>query len=167
MIVHGHERASVSADTDPGVYFLYDADRKKLTALFQRRSWIKPAQMAAVEPVQFKARDGLAINGYLTRPLGKESAKQLPTVVFVHGGPFGYRDSWDFNPEVQMLASRGYAVLQVNYRGSGGYGAAFEGLAALLGMLTSCASGITVVNIDNGFGAAFAASRMLRASRPA
>jgi dipeptidyl aminopeptidase/acylaminoacyl peptidase len=116
----------VSADTDPGVYFLYDADKKKLTPLFQRRSWIKPAQMAAMEPVQFKARDGLQLYGYLTRPLGKENAKQLPTVVFVHGGPFGFRDDWDFDPEVQMLASRGYAVLQVNYRGSGGYGEAFE-----------------------------------------
>ncbi len=116
----------VSADTDPGVYFLYDTDKKKLAALFQRRSWIKPAQMASMEPVQFKARDGLLINGYLTRPLGKETAKQLPTVLFIHGGPFGYRDDWDFDPQVQMLASRGFAVLQVNYRGSGGYGGAFE-----------------------------------------
>jgi len=116
----------VSADTDPGVYFLYDADKKKLTPLFQRRSWIKPAQMAEMEPVQFKARDGLQVNGYLTRPLGKENAKQLPSVVFVHGGPFGIRDAWEFDPAVQMLASRGYAVLQVNYRGSGGYGDAFE-----------------------------------------
>jgi dipeptidyl aminopeptidase/acylaminoacyl peptidase len=82
--------------------------------------------MASMEPIALKARDGLALNGYLTRPLGKETAKQLPTVVLVHGGPYGIRDAWGFDPEVQMLASRGYAVLQVNYRGSGGYGDAFE-----------------------------------------
>ncbi len=116
----------VSADTDPGIYFLYDPAKRKLTPLFQRRTWIKPAQMAAMEPVQIKARDGLLLNGYLTRPLGKENARQLPTVVLVHGGPYGIRDDWGFDPEVQMLASRGYAVMQVNYRGSGGYGEAFE-----------------------------------------
>ena len=116
----------VHADTDPGIYFLWDADKQKLSALFQRRAWIKPAAMAAMEPIALKARDGMALNGYLTRPLGKETAKQLPTVVLVHGGPYGIRDAWGYDPEVQMLASRGYAVLQINYRGSGGYGDAFE-----------------------------------------
>lgn len=116
----------VHADTDPGIYFLWDGDKQKLSALFQRRSWIKPATMAVMEPIQLKARDGLLLNGYLTRPAGKETAKQLPTVVLVHGGPHGIRDGWGFEPEVQMLASRGYAVLQINYRGSGGYGGAFE-----------------------------------------
>ena len=116
----------VHADTDPGIYFLWDADKQKLSALFQRRSWIKPATMATMEPIALKARDGIALNGYLTRPLGKETAKQLPTVVLVHGGPYGIHDAWGFDPEVEMLASRGYAVLQINYRGSGGYGDAFE-----------------------------------------
>ncbi len=116
----------VHADTDPGIYFLWDADQQKLSALFQRRSWIKPAAMAVMEPIELKARDGLQLNGYLTRPPGKETSKQLPTVVLVHGGPYGIRDAWGFDGEVQMLASRGYAVLQINYRGSGGYGGAFE-----------------------------------------
>jgi dipeptidyl aminopeptidase/acylaminoacyl peptidase len=79
-----------------------------------------------MEPVQLKARDGLALNGYLTRPLGQEQGKNLPLIVLVHGGPIGIRDYWEYNPEVQMFASRGYAVLQVNYRGSGGYGERFE-----------------------------------------
>jgi dipeptidyl aminopeptidase/acylaminoacyl peptidase len=115
----------VHADVDPGVFYLYDADKKKAVELFQSRPWIKPEQMASKEPVTFKARDGLGLHGYITRPPGKESAKQLPTVVLVHGGPYGIRDTWSFDPVVQLLASRGYAVLQVNYRGSGGYGDAF------------------------------------------
>jgi dipeptidyl aminopeptidase/acylaminoacyl peptidase len=118
--------AFVHSDTDPGVFYLYEADKKKARALFERRPSIKPAQMAAVEPVSLKARDGTDLHGYLTRPLGKETAKQLPTVVLVHGGPYGERDKWEFDSEVQMLASRGYAVMQVNFRGSGGYGDAFE-----------------------------------------
>jgi len=113
------------ADVDPGVFYLYDADKKKTVELFQSRPWIKPEQMASKEPVTLKARDGLGLHGYVTRPPGKESAKQLPMVVLVHGGPYGIRDTWNFEPDVQLLASRGYAVLQVNYRGSGGYGDAF------------------------------------------
>lgn len=113
------------ADVDPGVFYLYDADTKKTVELFQMRPWIKPEQMARKEPVALKARDGLGLHGYVTRPPGKESAGQLPMIVLVHGGPYGMRDTWSFDPEVQLLASRGYAVLQVNYRGSGGYGDAF------------------------------------------
>ncbi len=113
------------ADTDPGVYYLYDADRKKLTQLYENRPWIKPEQMASMEPIALKARDGLGLHGYLTRPAGRSGAKQLPMVVLVHGGPYGIHDRWRFDPEVQLFASRGYAVLQVNYRGSGGYGDAF------------------------------------------
>ena len=116
----------VSGGSDPGQFFLYDSASRKASFLFARRPWIKPEQMAAVEPISLKSRDGLALHGYLTRPSGQEDAKNLPTVVFVHGGPYGIRDHWEFDPHVQMLASRGYAVLQVNYRGSGGYGEAFE-----------------------------------------
>jgi dipeptidyl aminopeptidase/acylaminoacyl peptidase len=82
--------------------------------------------MAAAEPFAVKARDGLPLHGYLTRPPEHEAATQLPLVVYVHGGPYGIRDDWEFDPYVQMIASRGYAVLQVNFRGSGGYGHAFE-----------------------------------------
>jgi dipeptidyl aminopeptidase/acylaminoacyl peptidase len=116
----------VHADSDPGVYVLYDAATKKVTSLFQRRSWLKPAAMASTEPIDVKARDGLALHGYVTRPLAMENAKQLPMVVLVHGGPYGYRDRWTFDSDVQMLANHGYAVLQINFRGSGGYGDAFE-----------------------------------------
>jgi dipeptidyl aminopeptidase/acylaminoacyl peptidase len=79
--------------------------------------------MAAMKPISYQSRDGLTINGYLTLPLGK-AAKNLPVIVNPHGGPWG-RDSWGFNPEVQFLANRGYAVLQMNFRGSTGYGKAF------------------------------------------
>lgn len=114
------------ADVDPGVFYLYDADKQKISTLFERRPGIKPEQMAPMEPIAFKARDGLALHGYLTRPRGKEAARNLPTVVFVHGGPYFVRDSWEFDPNVQMLAAGGYAVLQVNFRGSAGYGDDFE-----------------------------------------
>lgn len=115
----------VRGDRNPSQFFLFDREARKASFLFASRPWIKPDQMAAVEPIALKARDGLALHGYLTRPPGKETAKNLPLVVFVHGGPYGIRDTWTFDPYVQMLASRGYAVLQVNFRGSGGYGEGF------------------------------------------
>ena len=81
--------------------------------------------MAATKPISFKARDGLTIHGYLTLPENQE-AKNLPLVVMPHGGPHGPRDWWGFDPDAQLLANRGMAVLKVNFRGSGGYGRSFE-----------------------------------------
>jgi dipeptidyl aminopeptidase/acylaminoacyl peptidase len=116
----------VEGDRNPGEFYLYDASKKKLSFLLSRQPWIKPEQLAPMEPAKFAARDGLALHGFLTRPFGKDSAKKLPLVVFVHGGPYGIYDTWRYDSTVQMLASRGYAVLQVNFRGSGGYGEKFR-----------------------------------------
>ena len=109
--------------SDPGAYYIFDRTKNALQPLFARMPWIKPAEMAEVFPVSYKARDGLLIHGYLTVPHGREP-KQLPLVVNPHGGPWT-RDSWEFDPLAQFLASRGYATLQMNYRGSVGFGDAF------------------------------------------
>jgi len=114
-----------SSEREPGIFYLMDLARKKITEIAVTRSWIDPAQMAPMQPVSFTARDGLSLHGYLTLPAGR-APKNLPLVLLVHGGPFGIRDSWGFDREGQFLANRGFAVLQVNYRGSGGYGPAFE-----------------------------------------
>ncbi len=112
----------VQADADPGTFYLYDRSTHKLTLLLSRASWIDPEQMASKQPFEFTARDGLKLQGYVSYPPGEETARHLPMVVFVHGGPYGIQDDWDFDPYVQAMATRGYAVLQVNYRGSGGRG---------------------------------------------
>ena len=109
-----------SSDQNPGQYFLMDVEKHKLTLLGSRMPWVNPAQMAPMLLVKFAARDGLQIHGYLTVPVGHQP-KNLPLVVLVHGGPW-VRDVWVYDPLVQLLANRGYAVLQVNYRGSTGYG---------------------------------------------
>lgn len=114
----------VSSDRNPGAYYLYDARTSKAQFLFNALPGIDPNKMAPMEPITFKARDGLMIHGYLTLPLGK--SKNLPLIILPHGGPFGIRDEWGFDPEVQFFAYHGYAVLQVEFRGSGGYGDAFQ-----------------------------------------
>ena len=111
------------SDRDPGTYYSYDSTTDDLKELAKQRPWIDPSQMAAMEPISYTSRDGLTIHGYLTLPVGRE-AKNLPLVVNPHGGPWA-RDGWGFNPEVQLLANRGFAVLQMNFRGSTGYGREF------------------------------------------
>ena len=115
----------VSSDVNPGEFFLVDLNKGAVEPLVKSRPWIDPAKMASMEAIKIKARDGVVLNGYLTVPQGS-SGHNLPMVVLVHGGPHGIRDEWGFDSEVQFLASRGYAVLQINYRGSGGYGHDFQ-----------------------------------------
>ncbi len=112
-----------SSDRAMTTYYLYDVNTDELTFIHQVTPWLDENEMAEVKPVTYTARDGLTIHGYLTIPKGKE-AKNLPVIVNVHGGPWA-RDSWGFNPEIQFLANRGYAVFQMNFRGSTGYGRAF------------------------------------------
>jgi dipeptidyl aminopeptidase/acylaminoacyl peptidase len=112
------------SDRSPGDFFLFDKQAKKAGHLLSRRDWFDPAQMAERRPVRLQARDGLALHGILTVPNGA-SGKNMPMVVMPHGGPFGIQDFWGFDTSSQMLAEAGYAVLQLNFRGSGGYGKAF------------------------------------------
>ncbi len=112
-----------STDDGPVYYYAYDRESKTSTLLFSNRPQLEELSLASMQPISFQARDGLTIHGYLTTPVGI-SAKNLPTVLLVHGGPW-VRDTWGYDPEVQWLANRGYAVVQVNYRGSSGYGKDF------------------------------------------
>lgn len=111
-------------ENDPGILYLYDPAAKILREISQFRPELDTRNLASPRPMQYTARDGTLIRGYLTLPKGRE-AKGLPLIVMPHGGPFGVRDKLEYNDEVQLLANRGYAVLQPNYRGSGGYGDAF------------------------------------------
>jgi len=111
------------SDVTLGSFYLYDFANDKLDKLADVSPWLPSQLLSPMKPISYKTRDGLTIHGYLTLPKGKE-AKNLPIVVNPHGGPW-VRDTWTYNPEVQFLASRGYAVLQVNYRGSTGYGRKF------------------------------------------
>ncbi|OWY68304.1 S9 family peptidase [cyanobacterium TDX16] len=110
-------------DNGPVYYYTYDRATKSSTLLFSNQPKLEELQLATMQPISYPARDGLTIHGYLTTPVGIP-AKNLPTILLVHGGPW-VRDTWGYDPEVQWLANRGYAVLQVNFRGSTGYGKAF------------------------------------------
>ena len=114
----------VWSGNSPGDFYLFDTEQKKVAHVVSSGSWIDPDKAANVEPFTFKARDGLAVHGYLTRPRGVAGA--LPMVVMPHGGPFGIFDAWQYDRDAQMLAAAGYTVMQVNYRGSGNYGLAFQ-----------------------------------------
>ena len=114
---------SFNDPTDPGATYLFDRDTGDGEFLFRPRPVLEGAGLADMQPVSYAARDGMTIHGYLSTPRGVE-ASNLPLILVVHGGPWA-RDNWGYQPEVQLLANRGYAVLQINYRGSTGYGKAF------------------------------------------
>lgn len=116
-------------DRDPGTYAMFDLKTSNLRPLYQSKPWFDPAQLGEHRPFWFKASSGAELGGYLTLPPGR-GEKNLPTVLIAHGGPMGPYDPWSLsgsweNTEAQFLASRGYAVVQVNYRGSGGRGKNF------------------------------------------
>jgi dipeptidyl aminopeptidase/acylaminoacyl peptidase len=111
------------SDKTWGSYYFYDKDAADLRKIAEVSPWIEADNMAEMKPISYKSRDGLTIHGYLTLPKGYEP-EGLPVVVHPHGGPWA-RDYWGFNPGVQFLANNGYAVLQMNFRGSTGYGREF------------------------------------------
>jgi dipeptidyl aminopeptidase/acylaminoacyl peptidase len=113
----------IGSDRLPSKYYLYDFGSKKCEEIANPYPWLDEKNLAKMKPVTYTTRDSLTIHGYLTLPKGIDP-KNLPVVVNPHGGPW-YRDSWGFNPEVQFLANRGYAVFQMNFRGSTGYGKEF------------------------------------------
>ncbi|ANH79769.1 peptidase S9 [Niabella ginsenosidivorans] len=115
----------VTSDRLVGKYYIYDAATGKITFLYDLMPQLKETDMAVMQPITFKSRDGKTIHGYITLPKAALEGKKVPLVVNPHGGPQGIRDSWGFNPETQLFASRGYATLQVNFRISGGYGKEF------------------------------------------
>ena len=114
------------SDKSLGAYYIYTSEDNKMEKIIEVSPWIDENEMSNQLPISYNSRDGLKINGYLTLPKGynMENAKNLPVVINPHGGPWA-RDNWGFNPEVQFLANRGYAVLQMNFRGSTGYGRKF------------------------------------------
>jgi len=115
---------TVWSDRNPAAYYLFERESNKMEELAIAYEWLPEDKLAKMEPVDIEARDGLTLPAYLTLPPDSDG-KGLPLVVNPHGGPRA-RDSWGFNPEVQLLANRGYAVLQVNFRGSTGFGQEFD-----------------------------------------
>ncbi|SDT15633.1 alpha/beta fold hydrolase [Jiangella sp. DSM 45060] len=113
--------ATFAHDREPGLTYYYDHTTRESRLLFRPYPRLDPAELAPMTPVAFPARDGLPLHAFLTLPVGVEPTG-LPLILKVHGGPWCH-DSWGFDPQIQFLANRGYAVLQVNFRGSSGYGA--------------------------------------------
>jgi dipeptidyl aminopeptidase/acylaminoacyl peptidase len=112
-----------TVDNGPVPFYVYDRKNQKATFLFDNQPALNKYTLSTIEPISFTSRDGLTVHGYLTLPVG-ESRTKLPMVLNVHGGPWG-RDAWGYDPEAQWFANRGYACLQVNFRGSTGYGKDF------------------------------------------
>jgi len=115
----------VQSDKLYGRYYEYSPGKGKATLLYDLMPQLKEEDMAEMRPISFRSRDGLKLHGYITLPKKASKGEKIPLVVNPHGGPQGVRDSWGFNPESQLFASRGYATLQVNFRISGGYGKDF------------------------------------------
>ncbi len=113
------------SDKQPNTFYLFDQTNNKVTFLANSKPQINPKEMASVEPFTLQARDGLKMYGQMTLPPGK-ALEKLPLVIHPHGGPYGVRDYWEWDPLPQLLANRGYLVIQLNFRGSGGYGLNFE-----------------------------------------
>jgi dipeptidyl aminopeptidase/acylaminoacyl peptidase len=116
----------VSSDIDPGSLYLFDKKKNSLSQLFQFKPKFKSADFAQVEPINFTAEDGTMLHGFFTQAKAKQKGELAPAVVLVHGGPHGVRDYWEFSSQVQYLVAHGYSVLQVNFRGSGGYGLNYQ-----------------------------------------
>lgn len=116
--------AHISGSTNPGEFYLLYTDSNQLQSLFATHGWLDRSQLRPQQPVIIPVRDGVQLPGYITLP--EDNAGAGPLVVMIHGGPHGPRDWWAYDPVLQMLVSRGYAVLQVNYRGSGGFGSYFQ-----------------------------------------
>jgi dipeptidyl aminopeptidase/acylaminoacyl peptidase len=114
----------VGSDVNPGDYYLFDTASKKADYVVSKRDWLDPEKLHPTRPFSLKARDGITLHGYLTVPRGNAGSR-VPMIVHPHGGPIGVQDRWGFDPDVQMLASAGYAVLQLNFRGSAGFGHSF------------------------------------------
>ena len=150
---HANGRYLIEAysDTEPGTYFQYDRKAKKLAQVASSRPQIPAELMASTNYVEITASDGTVIPSYLTLPLGAQPAN-LPAVVLVHGGPWGARDDKAWNYWTQFLASRGYAVLRPNFRGSSGYGNKFEraGFQQWGGLMQRDVEDATIHMIDQG-----------------
>ena len=112
------------SDRSRGTYYYYNIETDELVKLAELSPWLDENDMAEMKPIAYQSRDGLTINGYLTLPTNYKKGDKLPIVVNPHGGPWA-RDNWGFDPQVQFLANRGYGVLQMNFRGSVGYGREF------------------------------------------
>ena len=117
-----HAIVRVISDRNPGDYYLFDLDTRNARYVFSAMPWIDAQKMRTMQPIELTTRDDLLLHGFLTLPAGN---KPFPLIVLPHGGPHWIFDQWGFDPETQLFANRGYAVLQINYRGSGGYGVNF------------------------------------------
>jgi len=116
----------VTSDKLYKTYYLYNTEKDSFKKIFDLMPQLKEEDMAEMQPIQFQSRDGLTIHGYVTIPKQVKDGNKVPLIVRVHGGPYGSRDGWGFRRSDQLFASRGYATLRVNFRGSGGYGKKFE-----------------------------------------